>query len=413
MTPQLNIKLQILRGLLCCAGIAIGGSTIPAAAQTTRPDSASAQTESTEAKRTLPTPAEVTAAAADEKKEEVVKLSPFTVYGEAEVGYQAKTTTAATRLRTNVDDVGSALQIVTSQFLQNTGATNNQSLLTYTAGTEVYGTYGNFEGNGNGQTVYEMWGSLQRPDLNTRIRGLSVADNARDFELSDIQWDAYNIDTVEVQRGANAILFGLGSPGGLVNASLKQAAYKDSGEIVGRYGSYKSFRASLDVNHVLLPNELALRVDLLKERQNFERLVTPNAASWLSVTIRQFSTRGLPTPRCGSTTRRVIFPQRTRVPCPRWTPSLLGSRREPQPLARRLTTIQIKGHGTTGIRVSISRTLPIPASSRPGTPITSPGSTLIIRAVTPISPARVRRTRGLRAAPCGAPWRCRKGYART
>ncbi len=198
-------------------------------------------------------------------------LSPFSVYGEAQTGYQAKTTLAGTRVRTNVNDIGTALQIVTSQFLKDTGATNNLSLLTLTTNTEVGGLYGNFGGNNAGQTVYE-WTTMERPDLNTRIRGLSAADNTREFESSDIAWDAYNIDTVEVQRGANSILFGLGSPAGLINASLKQASLnKNSGSITGRYGKHNSWRFTLDANVVLMEDELAFRVDALKDYRYFQQ----------------------------------------------------------------------------------------------------------------------------------------------
>lgn len=207
----------------------------------------------------------------DAEAEEVITLSPFSVSGEAEEGYQAKTTLAGTRIRAKVEDIGSALQIVTSQFLKDTGATDTQSLLTLTTGTEVGGLYGNFGGNGAGQTVYE-WGTLARPDLNTRIRGLTAADNTREFESSDIPWDAYNVDTVEIQRGANSILFGLGSPAGLINASLKQANLrKNGGSLAGRFGKHGSYRITLDANHALLKDELALRVDLLKDYTYFQQ----------------------------------------------------------------------------------------------------------------------------------------------
>ncbi|MDB6169855.1 MAG: hypothetical protein JWM88_2719 [Verrucomicrobia bacterium] len=262
-------KSKLLRGLSGCALLAFSGAAFPIAAQTT--GAAQAQNQPPSARNRVPTRAEVAAEETDEKNgDDVLKLSPFSVSEDKQVGYQAKTTLAGTRIRTNVDDIGTALQIVTQQFLKDTGATDNQSLLTFTTGTEIGGLYGNWEGNGNGQTVYEM-GTIQRPDLTTRIRGLSTADNTRDFEASDIPWDAYNIETVEIQRGANSILFGLGSPSGLINASLKQASYRDSGELSTRLGSYGSYRGTLDVNRMLLKDELAVRIDLLKDRHYFEQ----------------------------------------------------------------------------------------------------------------------------------------------
>lgn len=257
-----------VRSLLCCALITFCIVAIPSTAQTT--DSSRRESGSTAQSARLPSTAEVTAdATGGSKDDEVLVLSPFSVQGDAVVGYQAKTTLASTRLRTKVDDVGTALQIVTAQFLKDTGATDNQSLLTYTTGTEVGGFNGNFDGNVRGATILES--SLGRPDLNTRIRGLSAADNTREFESSDIKWDSYNINSVEIQRGANTILFGLGSPSGLINASLKQADYKNVGEVSVRFDGEGSVRGALDLNQVLLKKQLALRIDLLKNNQKFQQ----------------------------------------------------------------------------------------------------------------------------------------------
>jgi len=251
-----------------CALLASAAAAVSLSGQAASPGSGSA---STTPARPL-TAADVASTEDTESSEDAtVRLEPFNVYGEAQTGYRAKTTLAGTRIRSNVDDIGSALQIVTSQFLRDTGATNTQSLLTMTTGTEVGGLYGNFGGNGAGQTVYE-WGKMARPDLNTRIRGLSAADNTREFESSDIPWDAYNVDTIEIQRGANSILFGLGSPAGLINSSLKQADLrKSNGSLTGRYGSHGSWRFALDKNQVLLKDELAMRVDLLKDYTYFQQ----------------------------------------------------------------------------------------------------------------------------------------------
>ncbi|MBS0632182.1 MAG: hypothetical protein JSS11_09735 [Verrucomicrobia bacterium] len=259
-------RLRLSAGAL----LAIGALAFPALAQSTDSPPPNPSGQPQPAKKKIPTREEVAVKAGDEKKDDIVVLSPFSVVEDAKDGYQAKTTLAGTRIRTNVNDIGSALQIVTSQFLKDTGATNNQSLLTMTTGTEIGGLYGNWGGNGAGQTVYQT-DTLRRPDLSTRIRGLSSADNTRDYETSDIPWDAYNSDTIEIQRGANSILFGLGSPSGLINASLKQATFKDSGEITARYGSYNSYRGTLDLNRVLVKDQLALRLDLLKDDQKFEQ----------------------------------------------------------------------------------------------------------------------------------------------
>jgi hypothetical protein len=53
--------------------------------------------------------------------EEVVALNPFEVTSESDRGYQASSTLAGTRLTTQIKDVGSAISVVSAQFLQDTG----------------------------------------------------------------------------------------------------------------------------------------------------------------------------------------------------------------------------------------------------------------------------------------------------
>ncbi|HLE57739.1 MAG TPA: TonB-dependent receptor plug domain-containing protein, partial [Rhodothermia bacterium] len=197
------------------------------------------------------------AAEAEIQEEDVIVLSPFVVEGSEDEGkYRATATLAGSRVRTDLRDIASPLSVVTSQFLQDTASTGNQDLLVYTTNTEVGGLFGNWGGFGNSQGVSDR-GTLLAPSQNTRVRGLDQADNTRNFMLSNIPWDSYNVDRVEIQRGPNSILFGLGSPAGIVNASTRNAEYVNRGEVQTRVGSYGTLRTSLDVNRTLIDNVLA------------------------------------------------------------------------------------------------------------------------------------------------------------
>lgn len=202
--------------------------------------------------------------------DETIMLSPFVITAEESTGYRATSTMAGTRIKTDLKDVGSAISVYTAQFLKDTGATNTQSLLVYTTNTEVGGSAGNFAGLGNGQTLDET-GTLRSPQTNTRVRGLASADNTRDYFLTDIPWDSYNVDRVDMQRGPNGILFGLGSPAGIINTTTKLADFNNSGSVELRYGSYGSFRTLLDINHVLLKNELAIRLEGLRDKTEYRQ----------------------------------------------------------------------------------------------------------------------------------------------
>ncbi len=201
------------------------------------------------------------------EQEETVVLSPFEVSSTRDTGYAATETLAGTRIRTDLKDVGSAIGVVTREYMQDIGATNSSTLLQYTTNAEVAGTRGTYAGMGNGQTLFEGF-SLSG---NQRLRGLGAADQTRDYFLTDIPWDSYNVDRIDIQRGPNSILFGLGSPAGIINATTRGAEFRSKGGAEFRIGSYGSTRASIDYNQVLLKDVLALRVDALWNHEKFQQ----------------------------------------------------------------------------------------------------------------------------------------------
>ncbi|WP_404422475.1 TonB-dependent receptor plug domain-containing protein [Nibricoccus sp. IMCC34717] len=217
---------------------------------------------------TTPVPAStVTPVAAED---EVIELSPFVIEATEDAGYQAKATLAGTQVRTDLRDVGSAISVVTPKFLQDTNSKNAADLLTLTTNTEVAGQGGNFTGSGDGAIV-DSSNSVNKPVANTRVRGLAEADNVRDFFLTDIPWDSYNVGRVDLQRGANSILFGIGSPAGIINSSINTASFKDANKVEAQVASFGTVRLTADFNKVLLKNELALRVALLRDDTKYRQ----------------------------------------------------------------------------------------------------------------------------------------------
>jgi hypothetical protein len=202
--------------------------------------------------------------------DEVVQLSPFEVIGQDDKGYVTTTTLAGNRLNTDIRDLGTSLSVYNGQFLKDIGATDNQSLLKYTLGTEIGGVNGNYSGSGGG-TAPDKDSSYLNPQSSNRVRGLISADNARDLYLTSIPWDGYNVDAVDLQRGPNAILFGQGSPGGVINTRTKQATFRNRNEVSFRFDQYGSARGTLDVNRVLLKDELALRFAAVDTANKFKQ----------------------------------------------------------------------------------------------------------------------------------------------
>jgi hypothetical protein len=219
--------------------------------------------------QTAPAPVEASPTPAVSKDEETIVLSPFVVEASEDTGkYSATSTLAGTRVRTDLRDVASSISVVTQQFLQDTGAHNAQDLLVYTPNTEVGGLRGNYSGQGGNVTYSEP---LTNPNSTTRVRGLDSADNTRDYFLSDIPFDTFNVGRVDLQRGPNSILFGVGSPAGIINASVNTAGFKNAFNYQNVTSGYGSQRNSLDANVVIAPNELAVRFAAVNDKQRFQQ----------------------------------------------------------------------------------------------------------------------------------------------
>lgn len=208
----------------------------------------------------------------DDDQEEVIELSPFTITADDQSGYQATSTLAGTAIKTDLKDVGSAITVVTREFLEDTGATDAQSLLVYTVSTEIGGALGNFTGPGASSDEGGNSNARANPQSNNRVRGLSTAALTRDYFLTAFGFDSYNTEMVTINRGPNSILFGIGEPGGIVENSLKKARLnRDANQLSFRFGQYGTVRATGDFNRVVIDDALALRFNFLKERVKFRQ----------------------------------------------------------------------------------------------------------------------------------------------
>lgn len=201
-----------------------------------------------------------------------IKLTPFVVEESEDRGYAATSTLAGTRLRTDLRDVGAAISVVTSQFMIDTASTNVRDLLVYTTNTEAGGFEGNFSGVTLGDRFSNAESALQSPSTATRVRGLAGADLTRDFFLTNIPMDSYNTERLDISRGANAILFGLGSPAGIINNQLKTANVNRSGlSYQQTYGRYGTHREVVDFNQSIAKGVLGVRFIGLNKSEEYRQ----------------------------------------------------------------------------------------------------------------------------------------------
>lgn len=202
-----------------------------------------------------------------------ITLSPFTVDATQDRGYATQSTLSGTRIRTNLEDVATTIQVVNRQFFEDTGSTSAKDLLVYTTGTEVTGPGGNFtDARSTGaQTPLANFESNLNANAGSRVRGLLSADNTRDFFTTGVPFDSYNLERIEINRGANAALFGIGSPAGIINSTTIRPRFRTGGDFTAGGGSFGSFRATADWEQQLLEGSLSLRLAGMVDNEKYEQ----------------------------------------------------------------------------------------------------------------------------------------------
>src|SRR4051812_6669359 len=210
-----------MRGAFCCLALA---ALLPAArSQSVAPVAPAAAPRNTKT---------------DTSADTVVSLSRFEVKAEEDEGYVAADTINAGRLSTNLLMTPSDTTALTRDFLNDIGAFNMVEASSWlTSAIEVdqgsqAGSSGNIDPRDSG--------------VNTQIRGQSTAASTRNYFPSSTTPGEYNVERVEGEAGPNAILYGVGGPGGQVNYITKRAQSRNFTRIRGRASSFGTIYGSAD-----------------------------------------------------------------------------------------------------------------------------------------------------------------------
>ncbi|MDP3069377.1 MAG: TonB-dependent receptor plug domain-containing protein [Opitutaceae bacterium] len=224
-----------------------------------------------------PSAARPATAPAAPAKDELVTLSPFTVAADTDRGYQALNTLSGTRLNSKLEDLGASITVITKQQMQDTAVLDLNDIFLYEANTEGTGNYTQFTPNRNGGLID---GVANDPATANRIRGVGspISGSGVNVAIGNfssnprIPMDTYNIDSVEISRGPNSNLFGLGAAAGTVNLVQSKANLTRSvSSVTARVDSEGGWRGSLDVSRPLIQNKLALRFSTVREEKGFTR----------------------------------------------------------------------------------------------------------------------------------------------
>lgn len=244
------------------------GAMADTPATPTPPESAPASPEKSPA---TPANRPAAASAAAPANEEVLELSPFTVVAERQFGYFASNSGAGTRLNSKLEDLGASITVVTQDQMLDTASVDINDIFRYEANTEGVGQYTQFSVDRNGNVD----DTIQRsPESSNRVRGIANANLAlNNFATSGrVPVDSYNLDSVEITRGPNSSLFGLGNPSGTVNLNVGRAmTTREKTQVTFRVDDLGGYRGSFDVNRPIVNNKLGVRFSGLYDRKAYNQ----------------------------------------------------------------------------------------------------------------------------------------------
>ena len=199
----------------------------------------------------------------------VVEMSPFEVAADNR-GYYAANTMAGTRIGSKLEDLGASITVVTKEQMTDFAMLDINDIFNYEASTEGTGNYTAFAFNRNGQPSSD---AQIQPQSANRIRGMSSV-NVTLGNFATSGWtpiDPLNIDAVEISRGPNASIFGIGNVGGTVNSVAAAAnVTRNRTQVTTRGDTNDGYRGTLDLNRVLLPGVLALRGSMAYQHDGYQ-----------------------------------------------------------------------------------------------------------------------------------------------
>ncbi len=188
---------------------------------------------------------------------DVVELSPFQVTAAGDKGYYAANTLSGTRINTKLEDLGASITVVTKQQMQDFAMLDINDVFLYEANTEGTGNYTDLFIDRNGVAQDNV---ARDPNNANRVRGIGSANQAFGNFQTGVPIDPAMIDGLEISRGPNSNIWGLGSGSGTVNAIPSAAnLQRESSRLELRTDNLGGFRSVLDINRPLIKDKLAVR----------------------------------------------------------------------------------------------------------------------------------------------------------
>lgn len=197
--------------------------------------------------------------AAQPAAEKPLVLETFTVNVEKDNGYIAVDSLAGGRTNTPIKFTPSSVSSLTRTFLDDLGIQNVREALKWAPNVVADSPTA---GKGFGGSAFQDWAFNYRGAGAGEQGGPGPTRNYFSFYQNA---DAYNVDRIELLRGPNSIIFGLGTVGGSLSTYTKiPRVDKDFSNVEATVDNNGSLRLTLDVNR-RLNDKLVVRVNAVHD----------------------------------------------------------------------------------------------------------------------------------------------------
>ncbi len=148
------------------------------------------------------------------------------------VGYTARISPSATKTNNPLIETPQSVTVISREQLNDRGVQTLNELISYAPGTST-------ETFGYNPALTRFTFEASSPRSTASTATACAASRRR----GGAAYRAYGAEAVTILRGPSAGLYGLGSPGGIVDVTSKRPVFTRFGEVVSKRGALTGFRA--------------------------------------------------------------------------------------------------------------------------------------------------------------------------
>lgn len=237
--------------------------------------------------------------------DDILVLSPFEVNTSSDVGYRSTNSTSGTSLNTAIKDLPMALQVINREFIDDFAASDLDESLVYAAGVFTENNQASNSvgatrtGNSGDRSISSSAGGDRFANV-VYIRGLATPfQNRMGFRYGGLVvtpssgialgglLDSVNTERIEVVKGPNSLLYGVGVLTGIVNVIPKRPLSEPRYEFGIKAGSEDFLRLEADMTGPIdiegVPGELNYRLaGSYEDRGNWTDFRNKSTEYWVA-----------------------------------------------------------------------------------------------------------------------------------